>query len=674
VRRALLALTLLICACGGVPPRSAVMARVPVQVVAAARCASPVSSWAPSARAASARSLAAVLTHGATSELRVYELQNDKLLWRQAAHSRVRPILLDDVVVTIEDTAIVARDLNSGATKLRATLPEGEFLGATQVGRLVVSVVNTPTWDPATRHSTLAAWSLDTGALQYTRRLPELVGRPHAVGTQVWALSDRRDLRAFDAAHGGDLACTPLADAAVVEGLHVDAQGVWFGTREPRRLSAGADATSLAAPSVGAPAELDVLPSDYLAPPAARSAHGRVAWLTTANQPALFYFVFHRHLIAYEPNGSVRWASVLPRDIARAQATDSALWLLLEDGRWLALDAARGDTRRSGNLGIEIASVELALRPTEPEGSAQPAMGAVSTQTSLAMLAQDPDTRLLPSRRLAADALAKFEGDDATRALLTVARAASTPDALRAHVVARLTERTTGVEPLLQALDERYDFLQGTSAPPLRVLIPPLMALKEPRALPALERHLMDPATPTQDLALCVQAIAAIGGSDAHDTLARFAAMYRRDSALAHQDAALVLAERAVTPAVASVGAGLVPAQEGHPQGAPLRKHERTGRGNAVTPAVDAVEAGLVPALRPRAPRPTPAAFWALAEARAPTPHFIPKGEPWWSSQNDLFISIEAAAPQATHSAASADPSEPAQTPPTDAWWTPVSP
>lgn len=628
-------------------------------VVAPARCASDPSSWAVTSGTSQGNVLGVPLMAAVTvdhpPELWVYDLQAGRALWHRPTSASARPEILRDVVVTVIDGALTAFDLRTGAQRFSVTLPEGAFLGAAQLGDRVAFVTSSPTWDPRTRRSTLGVVDARDGSLDVSRTLPGLLGRPHAVADHLWALSDHRDLRTFSVTDGSDVACSTLGDAGVVDWLQVDAHGARFGADYARGLLGrhSADGARLSLPNVGAPGGFGMATSDYLTVPAERSAHGRVGWLSalstdgTGTTTALgdrMYFTFYRDVIAYRRDGSVAWARNLTSDLVRADATEAGLVIVLDSGEWMALDGHSGGVLLRGAMGSAVASAaldigDLALPATPAAGD------AVEARTALSAMALDPDTRLLPARNLAVDALASLEDPGATADLLAVARAPATPEPLRARTVERLVTRHTGMDALLAALDEHYDFLDRTAAPPLQVIVPPLVAHHERRALPGLTTRLFDPATPAADLELCIRALAAIGGDEAEEALARFRAMYHADSSLADDER--------TQPALSEALAALAQDREAELRAlaaaaAPARSTQGPATPPPAPPPAAVALAAPPKTVTPRAPRATRPAFWALSEAHAPEPLLVPRGAPWWQNQNALFISIERRAPTAT--------------------------
>ncbi|HEY2733446.1 MAG TPA: hypothetical protein VGI70_05655, partial [Polyangiales bacterium] len=235
---------------------------------------------------------------------------------------------------------------------------------------------------------------------------------------------------------------------------------------------------------------------------------------------------------------------LLDADVVRAVASDSALTLLSEDGSLLRLSPQTGaDLSRSRLTAGHVVSADLSPLTA---AAAHSVPAARPLRDTLIEIVLDTDARLLPARLLALNALAAIPDGSITQDLLRIDTQPGIPAPLRSRITALLPARKLGSEYLVDALLDRYDYLEDRSPPPLAAIVPALVAAHETRAVPRLVERLFDPATPLDELRLLVEAIASLGDTAAAQPLARFLAMYHADSSLADDPSSLTAAARAL--------------------------------------------------------------------------------------------------------------------------------
>jgi hypothetical protein len=109
-----------------------------------------------------------------------------------------------------------------------------------------------------------------------------------------------------------------------------------------------------------------------------------------------------------------------------------------------------------------------------------------------------------------------------------------------------LRTRRAGLEHTVDALLQRYDFIEQTRPAPLAVLVPALLDARETRAVPNLVARMLDHETPLAVLGAVVHAVVELGDERVVDPLLRFLRWYRADSSFAEQPEALLEAARGV--------------------------------------------------------------------------------------------------------------------------------
>jgi len=209
-------------------------------------------------------------------------------------------------------------------------------------------------------------------------------------------------------------------------------------------------------------------------------------------------------------------------------------------------DAAEAATDDPSEAVADAAAGEPTAASAEPASIVAPGADPAEVQRSLVRLATDPDNRLVPGRAYAISLLARLEAPEITRELLDLYAQRSMPSALRDAIVEALKTRKSGSEYLVAALDQRYDFLDGTQSPPLSLIVPSLIESNATQAVPGLVRQLEDHETPIGVLPLLVEAVAVLGGEAAQPTIRRFLTLYRADSTFGEDPRALIEASDAV--------------------------------------------------------------------------------------------------------------------------------
>jgi hypothetical protein len=619
---------LLLAACAATTPATQRPQVIAGNVCSGVRPLGPDSLGPPAASGPHAGLLALIADGarpGAAQELVLVELTTHRVRWRKSLQASARPEILQDVVVVAAaDQSLVAYDLASGAERFRSRLERPLWLGAAQSGRTLLFTSTAASWDPRLRGSSLIAVDADSGRVRWRREVPYALSKPVLRGARVLVVADRADLWTLDLESGDDTGCGPLGGNSV-EWLESDGSQVFFGAAEARLLGADAreQGPALELPRSDLPGHPFFRASSYQPLPAMRSAHGRVAVLAPLHtreaqlSASPFYFVFYRDVFGFRPDGALAWTQLLPADVARAQASDSGLWLIDEAGGLSAFDAQSGSRLASAELGLRVASADLQPPAAAAvSGIPQPPAAAGALQAGLKRLAADTDSRLLPARTLAVDELARLDNDEATGDLLDLYSAPNTPSLLQERIAKRLAERTHGADYLLRALGQHADFLEQRPAPPLRAIVPALVRQHEMRALPGLIEQLFDPETDVADLPLVVSAIDALSGEEGSEPLGRFFSMYRADSALAPSPRALALAAEALIARGDMGSRALLETTRDNPATTPALREQLTQLLRPPAPVISEAPGEVAAAPLPEAPPPE---LRAVLDAARPT-------------------------------------------------------
>jgi outer membrane protein assembly factor BamB len=497
--------------------------------------------------------LVAALSEGTTHELALYDVQAARLRFRAALTLHSRPQILHDVLVaTDEQGRLLGLDLESGARRFSVNVEREHWLGAVQVGQLVIFTSSSLSFRPGERGSSVTAIDARSGALVWQRSVPYALSRPTAIDERVFLISDHADVWEIDARSGSPTGCA-RSTSEPVEWLDGHGAELWFGANQARVMDPLAtNAAKLSLSIADLPGRPALRASDYDAVPASRSAHGRIGLVDAFEQRNgtaqlvgdRYYFVFYRHLFAYRSDGALLWARLLDADSVRLQLAGQLLLLVGEDGSLQLLAADSGAERGRVQLAASISSADI--RPAPLAAAATATEPARPLRNALAEIAFDTDTRLLPGRLLAVSALGAQADPAASSDLLHIYAQSGAPAPLRERIAKVLASRKLGSEYLFDALLEHYDFLEDRSPPPLAAIVPGLVAAHETRAVPRLVDRLFDPETRLDELTELVEAIAQLGDQSASYALAKFLAMYHADSSLAADPTSLVAAARAL--------------------------------------------------------------------------------------------------------------------------------
>lgn len=244
-----------------------------------------------------------------------------------------------------------------------------------------------------------------------------------------------------------------------------------------------------------------------------------------------------------------RWVhSERDRELVAMQVLGDDVYLVAEDGAIVVLHADTGEVRDRIRGGDAVRGA-LVLGPAQRRPSTGREAGA---EADLAALLADPDPRMLPAQRLAADLLWRSDDADVRGAVLALAAGRTRPetteaaDTLRDHAASLAgsqwgTGTADDVRALVAAIERRPD----RSAPSETELAERSTAIRgaartgSPEVVRALTDLLLDANTPPFELVEVVQTLDEIGDPAAVTAVARFVRRYHADQAVAYESPAL---------------------------------------------------------------------------------------------------------------------------------------
>jgi hypothetical protein len=255
----------------------------------------------------------------------------------------------------------------------------------------------------------------------------------------------------------------------------------------------------------------------------------------TGDTYAVHYF---RYMFGFDLGGELVWAYSNPRvQLVASDHTGGAIVGVSSQGEIIALDPKTGAVkeRKSLGLGQQVMGATFDADGWAPQGEGE----SVTTVASLVSIARDRDARFDRVKELAVSALAKLPGGLVTKELLAVLADKRAPQKLKDTVVDMLASRKdpASLPVLVDQLAVHSDYLAKTEAEslgPVAKAIASLAGTKlDPKdvaaAITALQTHLDDPATETEELIMVIRAMAAVGAGAERGALTSHLLLYHAD-------------------------------------------------------------------------------------------------------------------------------------------------
>lgn len=508
-------------------------------------------------------SIAVGVTEGSTPELFAYDLRQGTKLWSVPTRTSVMPVVAGDTVITDEERRITGRDLRTGTETFHLDSEALHLVGGDGEGQSGVFVLSTGGGVIASSK----IFFIDGDSIRWTRTAEHACGAPAFHAGMVFVPWGTQNVSVLDSDSADEIARIRIRDDVVghafVEGSHVYVgQAGLFRVTSSIARGSKAEAAYLAVHTPDLPGRPAFLRDAYVPPPNASSAaHSvRFAWRAAGTgdevqlQGDSLYLVFYRTIVALDPSGEhVRWLHQSTEDVVGASVQSNGLLIADHTGALTLLDRADGRPGWHGSLGVAAASVDLGAGDLNLTSSPEGTAGTVRDQLTAA--AEDTDARLVPVRVLAVRWLAALNEPEVTENLVAICSAPRVPPSVHNAACVALSERTTGGDQVLAALERHASFLQGTTVPPVGALAQAAMRMSERRAVPLLIAHLRDPQTPLEDLPALVTALKTLGDRSAADSLEDFVRLYHAEDATDTLTSALSLAIDALVTLAGPVAA-----------------------------------------------------------------------------------------------------------------------
>ena len=494
-----------------------------------------------------------VVEAGKPKTIVAFDLSTDKQLWKTAADVESRIWVGGDFVVALEAKQLVARDQQTGAARWKSAVP-GVFVGAAADRDRAYVVYREgdnehPVWN-------LVALDGASGKELWKAPAEGQLGAPAAQGGIVYSPYLTQWLSLLDGKSGKPLARVRGLDEQISM-VRATSRDAYFGSNKGVFVL---DARAAAGKREGAtygtakiPAQLDrtsygrdmydAVQSGYTAADRARllfSAEpaGDGPLKFSNDSYAIHYF---RFVFGFSAAGDLVWAFSNPRvELVASDHTGGAIVGVSQSGDLVALDPKTGAVRLQKKLG----TTGLVLGATfDADGWAPTSANApVETVAALVSIARDHDARFDKVKELAVSSLARLPGPEVTKELLAVLADNRAPQRLKDAVAELLVKRKDpgGLPVLTAQLATHADYIAKTqpeSLGPVARAISGLAGVKlEPdkvsAALAGLEFHLNAPTTQSGEIALVIDAMAAIGGGAERRALGSHLLLYHADDEL----------------------------------------------------------------------------------------------------------------------------------------------
>ncbi len=459
-----------------------------------------------------------------TQELTGLDLASGKT-WTFSHAFDARPRLAGAVVIGQGGGEVFALDAKTGATKWTSKKVMGKLIGGGADGDL------TALTSKAGDGFHLYVLGADGGVIGEKSTDVELAA-PGIAGNTVLVPWKAQFVTAFDARSGDQLATFSIKNETTrvlpIGGALYAGQGRLF------RVDAGlpkAQATDLITPPQTLPGvfrrELYVAPQQQDPPKATAIDQtllaGRPSPSGATFEQGKLYGAYYRLLIGLDASSSKpAWVVANKEDYIAAAATKDGVVAVDEGGNVQLIAASNGAITKTLSFGKPALAAEVEVDGlTVGKGDAPPLTKQIGAAVSLR------SADLATAQVFLVQALAAVEDEDATLALLDVADDPRAAAVLRDEARTQLATRKNGADAMMKRLERHASFLRDTVAPPVGPIATSLALQGKKEAVPLLLAHLLDPATPSKDLAPTATAIATLATAADLPGMKRFIVMYR---------------------------------------------------------------------------------------------------------------------------------------------------
>jgi outer membrane protein assembly factor BamB len=451
--------------------------------------------------------------------------------WSVAAVPDTLPVVAGDLVLYSSRGKLNALDAKTGAPRWSTDVNGYWLRGAGDDGKVTVATLGT-----SDRKKSLLVSVKRNGSVGLHIETPILLGRPAARGGVALVPWAGQYVSAIDTESGdeiGRLLTREITSYALTSGgetffgekamLHFDESVKFASTNQgqrtmlpdrllpgrPRWLQPGGELSVIDA---GAHAKVRI----YAAP----------TWVSGETRMASDSFVatYFRAAMGFDAKSAeLRWVKALPSPVIGGAAAASGFVLCSADGK-ASFVAPTGAAAGEVSLGAPLrACVVEASTFRTANGEAQTPLAAQLDRTLTQL-----DPEMAAAQAFLVSELGRLSDPGVTKTLIDLTTSARVPPDVRKRARDLLSQRRSGADLMLAALERHYDFLSGELlAPPVGPLADALSSMKEQRAAPLLARHLNDPSTEVADVERAAHALSSLATPEELPSLRTFFALYR---------------------------------------------------------------------------------------------------------------------------------------------------
>ena len=498
--------------------------------------------------------IAVMVVKGQSRAIVAINLETNEKLWRLDVPVSSELKVAGDLVIFKSGIEIVAHDIRSGKKMWDYDLDEGwDYYGADVFGNIAAISIGVGGNEPGGySNGKLIALKASSGFTIWEHGIGGgMLGEPAVIGDLVFAPWDRQKLVVIDVYEGEEI-CRIRATDYAIHFLKRSSGALYYGS-----LSSKATISSIyrfnEASATGTSEGTTVFMPDLIVPVPGEPHFGRDGFAKgiggrsteekirfhfepTASENAIafsdgkFYLHYWEYLIAFNAATSkVVWTHRSGSTIESVDALSSGGLLAVDtQGDIFHIDGASGVETWRISTGERVFAAAFDAEGFKPSPSfTSPTPDPVA---GLKKLIMDKDSRLLPIRSYATLLLGAIPRPEITRDLLDIYSAPTTPKMLRQTVVQAIEKRKVGAEYLVEALKMRYNYLEKTQSPPMKIVAPALINMDEKDAVPALLEHLMNHETRIDDLTAIIVALHKLGDESVVETLREFLTLYHADT------------------------------------------------------------------------------------------------------------------------------------------------
>ena len=460
-------------------------------------------------------------------------LDDQRPAWTFTHAVETRPLLAGNVVIASGAGELFALDAAHGTLLWKRPTGNLPLYSAGDDGKVTVAILGRA----GGRGSTVLAVARDGSSVRQVET-SEILGSPAVLAGLAFVPWGNEYVSVLDLSGGGEIGRAAFRQEVrhswVFEGsLFFGDLGMFRFDDQIAKASRGG-ASHLTLPKEPLPGDKVALfpPSDREIPVVANAYdEARLYARGTGGQGAMtlagdrLYVSYFRVLTAYDPQGALSWARRFETSILGGAAGKSSLATCDAHGRISVFDAQTGALHDERELGQPVRACVVQLDGYVPAGKSEPPLSRLE---QLKLVMNDRDAELVPAQRALLESLATDPSDGATAILVDLAGDPRTAPELAAAAEAKIAGRRNGSEALLKELSRHYDFLTDVlRPPPVAVIAPALVAIKETRGAAPLATHLFDPADTDDDVRAAAKALEVLATDAELPALAHFFAAYR---------------------------------------------------------------------------------------------------------------------------------------------------